>query len=210
MPNKSCLVIIASSWSSDLNFKFTASNLNLLLVFDTAMSQDIPSRPRLYLIQRASQDISLQDLACISTTYHLSAHSRVWVHFFSFLIYHNASPLATQFQSFFWLPIDIANDLLLVFDTATAQDITFIWYSELDLFILCRTHLWPRHILDFRALFRRPPTSPPLVACIRYSDTVCINIACVWYSKFDTVPLLLVYDTVTSISWSSSSQPSAF
>ena len=35
-------------------------------------------------------------------------------------------------------------------------------------------------------------------------DTASINIACVWYSKFDTVPLLLVFDTVTSISWASS------
>ena len=170
----------------------------------------------LYLIQQCPKT-SLKDPACIWYSERLKIYLfrtllvflpiiflpslRVWVHFFSFLIYHNASPLATQFQSFFWLPIDIANDLLLVFDTATAQDITFIWYSELDLLILCRTHLWPRHILDFRALFRRPPTSPPLVACIRYGNSFrysvhqyyclcliqqiwhCPTVACIWYSN---------------------------
>ena len=90
MPNKSCLVMIArashgasasSNFRAWVKFKFAS---NLLLVFDTAMSQDIPSRPRLYLIQRASQDISLQDLACISTTYHLSAHSPSLSTFFFF------------------------------------------------------------------------------------------------------------------------------
>ena len=48
---------IASLASSNFNLKFAS---NLLLVFDTAMSQDIPSRPRLYLIQRASQVIASQ------------------------------------------------------------------------------------------------------------------------------------------------------
>ena len=46
--------IIASSY---FNLKL---NIRLLLVFDTATSPDIPSRPRLYLIQRASQDIASQ------------------------------------------------------------------------------------------------------------------------------------------------------
>ena len=139
----------------------------------------------LYLIQQCPKT-SLQDLACIWYSERLKIYLfrtllvfllpiiflptlRVWVHFFSFLIYHNA--------------------------------ITFIRYSELDLLILCRTHLWPGHILDFRALFRRPPTSPPLVACIRYGNSFrysvhqyyclcliqqiwhCPTVACIWYSN---------------------------
>jgi hypothetical protein len=42
-----------------------------LLVFDTATSQDITWRPRLYSIQRASHKILLQDLACIVFLPHL-------------------------------------------------------------------------------------------------------------------------------------------
>ena len=93
------------------------------------------------------------------------------------------------------------DDLLFVFDTAMAQDITFIWYSGFDLFIFCHTHLWLPIFLDLWALFHCPPTSPPLIACIWYSnnreplvfDTMSFNIACVWYSKFNTVPPLLVF-----------------
>ena len=77
----------------------------------------------------------------------------------------------------------------------------FDMVSLIYLFLCRTTHLWPPHFLDFRILFRRPPTSPPLVACIWYSnnrkslvfDITSFNIACVWYSKFNTVPPLLVF-----------------
>ena len=128
MPNKSCLVIISSS------------KLNPLFIFDTATSQD--KTPLVFDTVSVSY-VLLQDLACIST-YHLSALSLRNLFLFLFTIVpHLWPPSLLRFQSFLWSPIDIANSLLLVFDTATAQDITFIWYSELDLFIFCCTHLWP-------------------------------------------------------------------
>ena len=117
----------------------------------------------------------------------------LWVIFFLFLftiVPHLWPPSLLRFQSFLWSPIDIVNDLLLVFDTVSLIYLFFV--------ILTSDH---PIFLDLRALFRCPPTSPPLVACIWYSnnrkllifDTMSFNIACVWYSKFDTVPPLLVF-----------------
>ena len=79
----------------------------LLLVFDTATSQDIASRPHLYFYHIILPPTLSEQVS------------------FPFLI----SPLTTQFiniQSLLSSATDIANDLLLVFDTATAQVITCI------------------------------------------------------------------------------------
>ena len=104
MPNKSCLVIISSS------------KLNLLLVFDTATSQD---KTPLVFDTASISHVSLQDLACIST-YHFSALSLS--NFFSFLIYHSASPLATQFIKI--------SELSLITHWHRQRPAACIWYSN--------------------------------------------------------------------------------
>ena len=114
----------------------SSSKLNPLLVFDIV----------------SVSYVSLQDLACIST-YHLSAISLS--NFFSFLIYHSASPLATQFIKI--------SELSLITHWHCQWPAACIWYSELDLFIFCHTHLWPPHI------FRSPST----LSLPTYITTTC-------------------------------------
>jgi hypothetical protein len=95
----------------------------------------------LYLIQQRPKT-SLQDLACISTSSSFCPHSHG--NFFSFSYLMSYSPLTTQFKTLKPLssPTDIANDPLLVFDTATIACIwcsnfyaACIWYSILGLLV---------------------------------------------------------------------------
>ena len=166
MPNKSCLVIISSS------------KLDPLLVFDTATSQD----KTLLVFDTASISyVSLQDLACIST-YHLSALSLRNLFLFLFTVVpHLWPPSLLIFHSFLWSPINIANDPLLVFDTAMAQDITFIWYSELDLFIFCHTHLWPPHIFRSLSTLSLPTYILERVDCLFQDSDAWLASRCLYY-----------------------------
>ena len=120
--------------------------------------------------------ISFQKLACISIPASVSFFFSYWMPY---------SPLVTQFIKIL--------EISFIAHRHRRQPIACIWYSngprphffwfsELDLFILCpsRTHLWPPLFLDFRALFCRPPTSPPLVACIWYSNNLGDRSYSIW------------------------------